>query len=97
MHLFLPGDYTGLAERLLEEEFGGTALFVNGAQGTMDIDGLRDRDWEGMQRTGHALAAAVAPARVGLDRGQIFQGTQQAVQRNLFIRHMLADYRGLFR
>ena len=56
----LSGDYTGLAERLLEEQFGGTALFVNGAQGTMDIDGLRDRDWEGMQRTGQALAAAVA-------------------------------------
>ena len=56
----LSGDYTGLAERLLEEDFGGTALFVNGAQGTMDIDGLRDRDWEGMQRTGQALAAAVA-------------------------------------
>jgi len=56
----LSGDYTGLAERLLEEEFGETALFVNGAQGTMDIDGLRDRDWEGMQRTGQALAVAVA-------------------------------------
>ena len=56
----LSAEYPGLAERLLEEEFGGTALFVNGAQGTMDIDGLRDRDWEGMARAGRALADAVS-------------------------------------
>jgi len=56
----LSADYPGLAERLLEKEFGGMALFVNGAQGTMDIDGLRDRDWEGRERTGQALATAVS-------------------------------------
>ncbi len=56
----LSADYPGVATRLLEEQFGGTALFVNGAQGTMDIDGLRHRDWEGMERAGRALAAAVA-------------------------------------
>lgn len=55
----LSAEYPGLAERLLESEFGGTAMFVNGAQGTMDIDGLRDRDWEGMERIGTALAGAV--------------------------------------
>ncbi|MBU4212885.1 MAG: hypothetical protein KKD33_09910, partial [Verrucomicrobia bacterium] len=30
-----------------------------GAQGTMDIDGLRDRDWAGVERVGRALAEAV--------------------------------------
>ncbi|MFH1476977.1 MAG: neutral/alkaline non-lysosomal ceramidase N-terminal domain-containing protein [Verrucomicrobiota bacterium] len=53
-------DYPGRAEVLLEEKFGALAVFVNGAQGTMDIDGLRDRDWAGVERVGRALAEAVA-------------------------------------
>ncbi|MCX6993091.1 MAG: neutral/alkaline non-lysosomal ceramidase N-terminal domain-containing protein [Kiritimatiellaeota bacterium] len=56
----LTPDYPGLAEKLLEKKFGGTALFFNGAQGSMDIDGLKDRDWEGRDRVGQALADAVA-------------------------------------
>ena len=52
-------DYPGCAARLIETTFGGTAIFVNGAQGTMDIDGLRDRDWEGVERIGTALSGAV--------------------------------------
>lgn len=56
------GDYPGLAARLLEEEFGGVALFFNGALGSVDIDGLRDRDWEGLDRTGRALARSVGEA-----------------------------------
>ena len=56
----LSSEYPGLAEQLLEQEFGGTAMFLNGAEGTMDVDGLRDRDWEGLERTGKALAHAVA-------------------------------------
>ena len=52
-------DYPGRAEVLLEKKFGGLAIFVNGAQGTMDIDGLRDRDWAGVERVGGALAEAV--------------------------------------
>jgi hypothetical protein len=55
----LSAEYPGLSERILEEQLGGTAMFLNGAQGTMDIDGLRDRDWEGMERVGRALATAV--------------------------------------
>jgi hypothetical protein len=55
-------DYPGLAAELVEERFGCPAMFLNGAQGTMDIDGLRDRDWEGRQRLGSALAAAVGEA-----------------------------------
>ena len=55
----LTPDYPGLAEKLIEDQFGGTALFFNGAQGTMDIDGLKDRDWAGRDRVGQALADAV--------------------------------------
>lgn len=55
----LSAEYPGRAAQLLEARFGGVAIFVNGAQGTMDIDGLRDRDWEGMERIGNALADAV--------------------------------------
>ncbi len=56
----LSAEYPGLAESILEKQFGGTAIFVNGAQGTMDIDGLKDRDWSGMDRVANALAGAVA-------------------------------------
>ena len=56
----ISAEYPGHAEKLLEGEFGGTAIFVNGAQGTMDIDGLGPRDWAEMERLGGKLAAAVA-------------------------------------
>lgn len=55
----LSADYPGLAENIIERRLGGTALFVNGAQGTMDIDPLKDRDWKGMERVAGALADAV--------------------------------------
>lgn len=55
----ISAEYTGLAERLLEAEFGGTAIFVNGAQGTMDVDGLGPRDWAEMERIGRKLADVV--------------------------------------
>jgi len=55
----ISADYPGLAEALLEKKLGGTAIFMNGAQGTMDIDGLKDRDWSGLERLGRALAGAV--------------------------------------
>jgi len=58
----ISAEYPGLAERILEGKYGGMAMFFNGAQGTMDIDGLRDRDWEGMERVGKALAGAVKEA-----------------------------------
>lgn len=56
----ISSEYPGAAERLLEEEFGGMAIFLNGAQGTMDIDGLGPRDWTEMQRIGRKLAEATA-------------------------------------
>ncbi len=67
-NLLLSAEYPGLACRLVEEFFGfGVAIFANGAQGTMDIDGLRDRDWAGMDRVGHALAEAVKAVEPSLD------------------------------
>lgn len=56
----ISGDYPGLAAKLMEDDFGGVAMFLNGAQGTMDIDGLKDRDWKGVERTGKALADVVS-------------------------------------
>ena len=56
----LSADYPGLAAGLLEVGTGGTALYFNGAEGSVDIDGLRDRDWDGWERAGHALAQCVA-------------------------------------
>lgn len=62
----ISGDYPGRAVELLIERFGGNAMFLNGAQGTMDIDGLRDRDWEGRERIGNALADAVGDVVRGI-------------------------------
>ncbi len=58
----ISAEYPGFAERTLEAEFGGTAIFLNGAQGTMDIDGLGPRDWAEMERIGKTLATVVAEA-----------------------------------
>ena len=55
----ISGDYAGFAMRTIEDVLGGVSLFVNGAQGTMDIDGLKDRDWQGVERAGKALADSV--------------------------------------
>jgi hypothetical protein len=41
----ISAEFPGLAARILEKEPGGLALFVNGAQGSSDVEGLRDRDW----------------------------------------------------
>ena len=55
----ISADYPGLASKIVEDEFGGIAMFLNGAQGSSDIDGLKDRDWEGVTRTGTAMGEAV--------------------------------------
>ena len=72
----ISADYPGCAAQLLDGEFGGLSMFINGAQGTMDIDGLRDRDWEGVDRIGTALSRAVietardiAPSEAAAIRG----------------------------
>ena len=61
-NLLISSDYPGHACRLLEARYGAVAMFVNGAQGSVDIDGLRDRDWEGVTRLGDKLARAVTQA-----------------------------------
>jgi len=62
----ISADYPGLATQLLREKYGCPAMFLNGAQGTMDIDGLRDRDWEGRERIGKTLAEAVGKVLSGM-------------------------------
>ena len=42
-------------------------MFVNGAQGTMDIDGMGPRDWAEMERIGAKLAAEVAAVAQGIE------------------------------
>jgi neutral ceramidase len=58
----ITSEYPGLASRLLEERWGGEALYLNGAQGSVDIDNFHDRGWEGLERLGAALAAATSRA-----------------------------------
>lgn len=72
----LSADYPGVAVRLLEKEFGGVVMFLNGAQGTMDIDGLKHRDWEGMEKAGKSLANAVVETtrKINLSRTAILRG-----------------------
>lgn len=55
----ISADYPGRATELLDLDLGGISMYLNGAQGTMDIDGLKDRDFEGLERIGTALASAV--------------------------------------
>jgi hypothetical protein len=55
----ISAEYPGFAERLVESKFGGTAMYINGANGTMDIDGLGPRTWPEMERIGGVLARAV--------------------------------------
>ncbi len=63
-NLLLSSEYPGHAARILEKATGCVALYFNGAQGSVDIDGLRDRDWEGWERAGAALARSVLEATV---------------------------------
>ncbi|MGQ9455424.1 MAG: neutral/alkaline non-lysosomal ceramidase N-terminal domain-containing protein [Armatimonadota bacterium] len=64
----ISADYPGWACAKIEERVGGVAIFVNGAEGSVDIDGLKDRDWQGVARAGGALADAVIET---LDRVQL--------------------------
>ena len=58
-NFMISGDFSGRAAAIVEKESGAPALFINGAQGSSDIDGLKHRDWEGVQRAGKALAEEV--------------------------------------
>lgn len=55
----ITADFPGYAADLIEKELGGVALFTNGAQGSVDIEGFEGRDFGGVERRGRALAGAV--------------------------------------
>jgi len=55
----ITSDFPGYAAAAIERELGGIALFTNGAQGSVDIEGWVDRDLYGVERRGKALAQAV--------------------------------------
>src|SRR5208283_4386456 len=61
-NFLLSSEYPGFAAGLLERELSGPALYLNGALGSVDIDGLRHRDWEGLEKAGTALAGSVSEA-----------------------------------
>jgi neutral ceramidase len=55
----ITADFPGYAADLIEKELGGIALFTNGAQGSVDIEGFEGRDFGGVKRRGTALGQAV--------------------------------------
>ena len=55
----ITSDFPGYAAAAIERELGGIALFTNGAQGSVDIEGWVDRNLHGVERRGKALAQAV--------------------------------------
>ncbi len=55
----ITADFPGFAAELIEKELGGIALFTNGAQGSVDIEGFEGRDFQGVERRGEALGQAV--------------------------------------
>ena len=55
----ITADFPGLAADLIEKDLGGVALFTNGAQGSVDIEGFEGRDFQGVERRGQALGQAV--------------------------------------
>ena len=55
----ITADFPGYAADLIEEALGGIALFTNGAQGSVDIEGFEGRDFQGVERRGQALGQAV--------------------------------------
>lgn len=56
----ISADYVGAACRILEAELGCVSLFTNGAQGSVDIDNWKWRDWDGVEVIGSALAQVVS-------------------------------------
>jgi hypothetical protein len=62
----LSADYPGVMCRILDERFGGISIFTNGAQGSVDIDNWKYRDWDGMEQIGRRLADAAGHAAEGI-------------------------------
>ncbi len=55
----ITSDFPGYATDMIEQALGGVALFTNGAQGSVDIEGFEGRDFAGVERRGKALGNAV--------------------------------------
>jgi hypothetical protein len=58
----ISSDYTGAAARIVSEKLCCEAMFVNGAQGSVDMDNWRFRDWAAVEVLGSRLAEAVITA-----------------------------------
>jgi hypothetical protein len=54
----ISADYPGVTEKYVENRLGGKCLFTNGAQGSVDIDNCKYRDWDGMEYIGETLGKA---------------------------------------
>ena len=63
----ITADFPGYAADLIEAELGGIALFTNGAQGSVDIEGFDGRDFQGVERRGKALGEAVLEVCQGIE------------------------------
>ncbi len=63
----ITADFPGFAADLIEKELGGIALFTNGAQGSVDIEGIEGRDFQGVERRGEALGQAVLKTCQGIE------------------------------
>lgn len=59
----LSSEYPGLAARLAEERWGGASVYLNGAQGSIDIDNFKHRGLPGLEHNGRALFDAVSRAK----------------------------------
>lgn len=62
----ITADFPGYAADMVERALGGIALFTNGAQGSVDIEGFVDRDFVGVERRGQALGNAVLQVCAGI-------------------------------
>ncbi len=62
----ITADFPGYAADMIERSLGGVALFTNGAQGSVDIEGFVDRDFVGVERRGRALGRAVLQVCAGI-------------------------------
>ena len=55
----ISADYPGKASDVIRKTMGGIAVFLNAAGGSVDIDGIKDRDFPGVERAGQALGNEV--------------------------------------
>ena len=76
----ITSDFPGFASNMIEKNFGGLALFTNGAQGSVDIEGFEGRDFGGVERRGRALGQAVLDVcwDIAIDPDPVIRSAVQA-------------------